>query len=457
MGHPTNAGPSSLGLESDNPNELYPSDPPSGGGIHLQTNSSRGIVKAIEVVVGMELAWGNRPRRSVKMMAPSSSANAQRRLSIRDISPNDVRDRQSPKLRLNGMCAYYTMFPLTFPYHHLSGDRTFDWVLDPFCGRGTTNLAARLLSRPSVGTDSSPVASAIASAKLCDVGPDSVVAVCRRILEEARAPRMPRGEFWSLCYHHETLQEICQIREELLRDSQSEPRKVLRALMLGVLHGPLRKGLPAYLSNQMPRTYATKPGSAVRYWHKHNLAAPRIPVLELIERRAPFYLSTRLPRARGCILRRDSRRRLPDKFSGLFGRIVTSPPYLGMNQYLKDQWLRNWFVGGPSRPLLDSSPRIRSEDKDVFISDLSKVWTAVAESCMRRARMTIRFGSLPSLEVDPLILIKESLDASNACWRILTVTDAGTALGGKRQSGQFTSLVGKPLNEVDVHAILEAN
>ena len=48
------------------------------------------------------------------------------------------------------------MFPLKFPFKHLSRASKEDWVLDPFCGRGTTNFAARLLGLNSVGIDSSP-------------------------------------------------------------------------------------------------------------------------------------------------------------------------------------------------------------------------------------------------------------------------------------------------------------
>jgi hypothetical protein len=39
-------------------------------------------------------------------------------------------------------------------------------VFDPFCGRGTTNFAARLANLYSVGIDTSPVAQAITAAKL---------------------------------------------------------------------------------------------------------------------------------------------------------------------------------------------------------------------------------------------------------------------------------------------------
>ena len=41
---------------------------------------------------------------------------------------------------LNSVCPYYTMFPLDFPLARLAGASTGDWVLDPFCGRGSTNL-----------------------------------------------------------------------------------------------------------------------------------------------------------------------------------------------------------------------------------------------------------------------------------------------------------------------------
>ena len=73
---------------------------------------------------------------------------------------------------LNGVCPYYTMYPLDFPLRVLKehGKRG-DWVIDPFCGRGTTNFAARLLGMPSMGVDSSPVAVALAKAKLASAEP----------------------------------------------------------------------------------------------------------------------------------------------------------------------------------------------------------------------------------------------------------------------------------------------
>jgi hypothetical protein len=56
---------------------------------------------------------------------------------------------------LNAVCPYFTMYPLSFPLKILQRHaQPESWVLDPFCGRGTTNYAARLLGLPTIGIDS---------------------------------------------------------------------------------------------------------------------------------------------------------------------------------------------------------------------------------------------------------------------------------------------------------------
>ena len=46
----------------------------------------------------------------------------------------------APIHRLNAVCPYFTMFPLEFPLRILAEAQADHWVLDPFCGRGTTLL-----------------------------------------------------------------------------------------------------------------------------------------------------------------------------------------------------------------------------------------------------------------------------------------------------------------------------
>lgn len=359
--------------------------------------------------------------------------------------------------RLNGICAYYTMFPLDFPLRRLREAHRGAWVLDPFCGRGTTNLAARMCGLPSVGIDSSPVAVAIAQAKLSGATSSRVIDSCRKILAAERVTSVPHGEFWELCYHPETLLEICRVRDALLKSSRSEARISLRALMLGLLHGPLRKGPPAHLSNQMPRTYATKPDGAVRYWRKRGMLPPRVPLFALVQRRAPFYLDRILPRINGEVLRWDSRGRIDARIRPRFSHVITSPPYVAMDHYLRDQWLRNWFVGGPARPTWNRHNALLTDSPDQFVAEMGRVWSSVGAVCKRGARLTVRFGSIPGKQINPTNVITASLDASDCDWRILTVTDAGPATQGRRQSDQFLNSPRNSLREVDVHAVLRNN
>src|SRR5688572_17579933 len=252
---------------------------------------------------------------------------------------------------LNAICPYFTMFPLAFPrkildtYAH-KGQR----VLDPFCGRGTTNFAARLAGLDTVGVDSNPVAAAITSAKLATTTPGAVVYAARRILDEGAIVKIPSGEFWSLAYRPEVLRSLCRLREALLADCSSQARRVLRAIVLGALHGPRAKDSATYFSNQCTRTYAPKPAYAARFWKRHKLLPPQVDVLQVIRTRAERYLAECLPAIDGIALLDDSRR--PGRLQAISGGrafdwIITSPPYYGMRTYVQDQWLRYWFTGGP--------------------------------------------------------------------------------------------------------------
>jgi SAM-dependent methyltransferase len=145
----------------------------------------------------------------------------------KQFAPND------PVLRLNTLCPYFTMFPLAFPLAQLRNATTEASVLDPFCGRGTTNFAARLLGLRSVGVDTNPVAIAIARAKFASVGASQVVRRAEDILRSRRQLReVPDGPFWQRCFHPKTLQEIAKIRDHLLTGGESQTSTLLRALIV---------------------------------------------------------------------------------------------------------------------------------------------------------------------------------------------------------------------------------
>ncbi|SHF28844.1 DNA methylase [Desulfacinum infernum DSM 9756] len=346
------------------------------------------------------------------------------------------------------------MFPLDFPHNILKRRaQAGDVVLDPFCGRGTTNFAARLVGLRSLGVDSSPVAAAITAAKLARVTADDILAEARRILSERAARHIPTSEFWQWAFHPTVLDALCRFREAFLEDCTTDARIALRGIVLGALHGPKQKTFPSYFSNQCPRTYAPKPAYAIRFWRERGLVPEPIDVLAVIERRAKRYYATSSD-ITGTVRLADSREAealQPDTPETRFRWVITSPPYYGMRTYIPDQWLRNWFVGGPDAVDYTNCAQIVHSSPEDFAADLRKVWRNAEIVCAEDARMVIRFGGITERRANPLDIIKNSLRGSG--WRISTIKKAGSATEGKRQADAFLRNKTKPMNEYDVWAV----
>lgn len=356
---------------------------------------------------------------------------------------------------LNALCPYFTMFPLSFPLSVLAPRASSgDEVLDPFCGRGTTNYAARLLGLCSVGVDASPVAAAITASKLVATPSKAVTAEAQSILASEPPAVVPEGGFWRLAFHHMVLADLCRLRAALLRDCSTAPRLALRGLLLGALHGPRQRTTPSYFSNQCPRTYAPKPGYSVRYWRRHKLRPQPLDVLEIVRRRAQRYFTGQLA-ATGQARLADSRDagalrpRVPKR---PFRWVVTSPPYYGMRTYVPDQWLRLWFLGGPSVVDYSYGAQINHGSPELFSEGLRKVWRNAATVCKEDARLVIRFGGITDRGAEPLDILKSSLH--NSGWRIQTLHPAGTAHEGKRQAETFLRRSTRARGEYDVWARL---
>lgn len=355
---------------------------------------------------------------------------------------------------LNGICPYFTMFPLDFPLSILrKRAREGDVVLDPFCGRGTTNFAARVVGLSSLGVDSSPVAAAITASKLVPAAVDDIIAEARMILTEREARHTPASEFWQWAFHPTVLDALCRFREAFLEDCNSPPRIALRGIVLGALHGPKQKTFPSYFSNQCPRTYAPKPAYATRFWKERDLVPESINVLTVIERRARRYYG--IPSdITGAVRLADSREPealQPQASETRFGWVITSPPYYGMRTYIPDQWLRNWFVGGPDTVDYTNRNQVVHSSPETFAANLRQVWRNAETVCAEEAKMVIRFGGITDRRADPLSLIKDSL--SDSGWRISTIKEAGSATEGKRQADAFLRKKSKPVTEYDIWAI----
>ncbi|MGZ8271707.1 MAG: DNA methyltransferase [Methylophilus sp.] len=351
-----------------------------------------------------------------------------------------------PRNALNAICPYFTMFPLEYPLRVLKKHRPENpVVMDPFCGRGTTLFAARSLGLSSYGIDTSPVAVAIAQAKLSIVDSKSVLELAQSFIDTYDFVETPETDFFKSAFNPLVLKKICAIRQGLLEAEQEDNSAVLlRATVLGCLHGPTSKRLvnQSYFSNQMPRTFATKPDYSVKYWISNELIAPEVDVLSVLCRKLSRIENSLAPEGISVTDARlgDSRHPSSLPSSGReFSVVVTSPPYFGMRTYVEDQWLRNWFLGGPDHLKYGNSKQIEHTNKEVFTESLGDVWKNMARTNAEKLHMYIRFGIIPSSKTDPKALIHSSLESSGVLWKIISMRSASTASSGKRQANHMAT------------------
>jgi hypothetical protein len=133
---------------------------------------------------------------------------------------------------LNAICPYFTMFPLEFPMRVLrKHKRNTPSVIDPFCGRGTTLFAARKLGLTAWGIDTSPIATAIARAKVCRSSMQDALRLAQSYIDEIYPSHVPQSAFFRRAFDRRVLREVCSIRQGLLeeaRDSNASTRRARR-------------------------------------------------------------------------------------------------------------------------------------------------------------------------------------------------------------------------------------
>jgi hypothetical protein len=136
-------------------------------------------------------------------------------------------------------------------------------------------------------------------------------------------------------------------------------------------------------------------------------------------------------------------------FRGTIDWIITSPPYYGMRTYAPDQWLRLWFLGGPTRPNYEETEQLTHASPEAFANDLGRVWKNLAHRTADDCRLVVRFGAINDRKLDPVELLCSSLRDTG--WRITTVHAAGQPPRGRRQAEHFGT-TSELLDEFDIWA-----
>lgn len=261
-------------------------------------------------------------------------------------------------------------------------------VYDPFLGRGTTLVQARLHGCLVVGSDINPVCLRLSKARLC---PPPLNTIRQRldavVLGDEAAEHAELLEF----YHPDTLREIeswrayfNQRRELSLLDPVDE---WIEMVAINRLSGHS----PGFFS-----VYTLPPNQAVSVerQRKINIKLNQRPeyrnTRELIWKKTKALLKDSLPAGyseHAPYLFEASADHVPQIESESVDLVVTSPPFLDAVDYLQDNWLRMWFCGA-------------SVDRSLMwkIRSVSE-WTSKMESSLRELHRVLKPNGVIAFEV----------------------------------------------------------
>lgn len=230
-------------------------------------------------------------------------------------------------------------------------------VLDPFCGKGTTLLAARLRGSEAYGIDTGPEAIVCSQAKLAG----TTLADAERYLQKTPITKTSTDEVPNevkIFFHPATLPQILSINNSLQRSisvgktKERETATTLQATLLGILHGHASYSL----SISSAHAYAMSPAYVERYAAENGLERPLRDVKQCLLAKLRRCLSHPLPpRVKSRVVRgraQDAAKLFP-RLVNRVDCILTSPPYLASHTYAKDNWLRQWLLGFSYRDLAE--------------------------------------------------------------------------------------------------------
>jgi site-specific DNA-methyltransferase (adenine-specific) len=290
---------------------------------------------------------------------------------------------------MHTMCSYQGMFPAKVAHYFIQRySRPGDVVLDPFSGRGTTALQARVEGRKAISNDLNPLAYVLSRAK-SDPPPWEEIHVFLDGLEteyNRSKHAMPNvSPDIQMLYHDNTLEQLCYIRARLLSrklTTWSREELMLAGALAGIMHGSWRRDdTSQYLSISMPNTFSMSPAYVEKFIREKGLKKIDQDVFErLRDKIARLYLDDTTGVA-GKAYHADAAKLLAGSGvkPGSVDLIVTSPPYLQVVNYGTANWIRLWLLG------IDEVGRERGAGRQKLDADLDHrhTYTSYREFMLR--------------------------------------------------------------------------
>jgi len=220
-----------------------------------------------------------------------------------------------------------------------------DTVLDPFMGRGTTPIEASLMGRKVIGSDVNPLSLMLTRPRL---NPPKPGMVARRLDEISQDGVVDAADEKLLVFYHpRVLQKIVSIKEWIQRREKDKAYDEVDDWIRMVCINRMSGHSPGFFSvRTMPPNQAVSVEAQEKINRKNNRRPQDKDVKEIILRKTRSLLRSPMPEMKQktqfkCASARDLGW-IADESVDL---TVTSPPFMNVVDYAKDNWLRCWFAG----------------------------------------------------------------------------------------------------------------
>lgn len=280
-----------------------------------------------------------------------------------------------------------------------------DRVYDPFSGRGTTVIEAALCGRNVAANDVNPLSSVLSRSRLNVPSLDQL----EQRLQTIRYKSGLRSDVpLSMFFHKRTLAEIVSLQKYLARrkkqGAEDDIDRWIRMVATNRLTGHSKGFFSVY---SLPPNQAMSPESQRKVNRDRDQRPEYRDTKAIILRKSKQLMkdlddngrSLRPIGKRGVFLTGDARVTKGLKNSSI-QLTVTSPPFLDVVQYSKDNWLRCWFNSIDAESVAESITMSRTVDE----------WCGVMGSVFKELHRVTKKNGYVAFEVGEVRNGKVKLD-----------------------------------------------